>query len=144
MANGARQMPEHVQVAYKDAVDNIIFLKRQQWVATNYALLLYAILSVVSARYFSRNDVVRGWLGFFTIATFFYHLYMMNSFQRAIAKFGNRLGWIYSTYFSSEERIGLALPEPKSYWYQWEVFIGLITVSLAGAVLTAIYLFSVR
>jgi hypothetical protein len=35
-----RQMPVHVEAAYKDAVDNIIFLKRQQWVATNYALLV--------------------------------------------------------------------------------------------------------
>ena len=31
------QMPPHVQAAYKDAVDNIIFHNRQQWVATNYA-----------------------------------------------------------------------------------------------------------
>jgi hypothetical protein len=37
-----QQMPVHVEAAYKDAVDNIIFLKRQQWVATNYALLVYA------------------------------------------------------------------------------------------------------
>jgi hypothetical protein len=29
-----QQMPVHVEAAYKDAVDNIIFLKRQQWVAT--------------------------------------------------------------------------------------------------------------
>jgi hypothetical protein len=35
-----RQMPLHVEAAHKDAVDNIIFLKRQQWVATNYALLV--------------------------------------------------------------------------------------------------------
>jgi len=32
MANAERQMPGHVEAAYKDAVDNIIFLKRQQWV----------------------------------------------------------------------------------------------------------------
>ena len=38
MANAERQMPEHVGAAYRDAVDNIIFLKRQQWVAPNYAL----------------------------------------------------------------------------------------------------------
>src|SRR5215467_1163372 len=33
MANAAQQMPEHVGTAYKNAVDNIIFLKRQQWLA---------------------------------------------------------------------------------------------------------------
>jgi hypothetical protein len=35
------QMPPHVQAAYKDAVDNIIFHNRQQWVATNANLLDY-------------------------------------------------------------------------------------------------------
>jgi hypothetical protein len=48
MANAAQQMPE--QTAYKDAVDNIILLKRQQWLATNYALLVYAAIFVISAR----------------------------------------------------------------------------------------------
>src|SRR5215510_9050507 len=49
MTNAAQQMPEHVGTAYKDAVDNIIFLKRQQWLATNYALLVYAAIFVISA-----------------------------------------------------------------------------------------------
>jgi hypothetical protein len=34
MTSPERQMPAHVEAAYKDAVDNTIFLKRQQWVAT--------------------------------------------------------------------------------------------------------------
>jgi hypothetical protein len=55
MEKPERQMPAHVGAAYKDAVDNIIFLKRQQWVATNYALLVYAVIFVISAEYFSRT-----------------------------------------------------------------------------------------
>jgi hypothetical protein len=53
MANAERQMPEHVEAAYKDVVDNILFLKRQQWLATSYVLLLYAAIFVISAYYFS-------------------------------------------------------------------------------------------
>jgi hypothetical protein len=34
--------------------------------------------------------------------------------------------------------------EPRSYWHQPEVFIGLIAVSFIGAFLTTIYLWSVR
>jgi hypothetical protein len=64
MANDVRQMPEHVGAAYKDAVDNIIFLKRQQWLATNYALLVYAAIFVISAHYFSRTDFARNWLAY--------------------------------------------------------------------------------
>ena len=44
MPNAPRQMPRHVEAAYKDAVDNIVFLKRQQWVTTNYAVLIYAAI----------------------------------------------------------------------------------------------------
>jgi len=53
MADTARQMPEHVGAAYKDAADNIRFLRRQQWLATNYALLVYLAIFVISAHYFS-------------------------------------------------------------------------------------------
>jgi len=72
MANAAQQMPEHVGTAYKDAVDNIIFLKRQQWLATNYALLVYAAIFVISAHYFSRTDLARNWLGVLTIVRLLY------------------------------------------------------------------------
>ena len=52
MANAERQTPGHVAAAYRDAVDNIVFLKRQQWLATNYVLLLYVAIFVISAHYF--------------------------------------------------------------------------------------------
>src|SRR5215469_10772674 len=113
MANTERQMPEHVEAAYRDAVENILFLKRQQWLATNYVLLLYAAIFVISANYFSRTDVARNSLGVVTVCAFFIHWFMMNLFQRGIEKFRNRLGWVYRTYFSEEERAGLDLgPEP--------------------------------
>src|SRR5262245_5760694 len=104
MANGERQMPGHLKWAYRDAVDNILFLKRQQWLATNYVLLLYAAIFLISAHYFSRTDVARNWLGVITIAAFVIHWWMLHSFQRSIETFRNRLVWVYRTYFSEEER----------------------------------------
>src|SRR6266545_4420815 len=92
MANAAQQMPEHIETTYKDAVDNIIFLKRQQWLATNYALLVYAAIFIISAHYFSRTDLARNWLGGLTIATFVIHWCMLHVFQRSIEKFRDRLG----------------------------------------------------
>jgi hypothetical protein len=145
MTNTERQMPGHVNAAYRDAVDNIIFLKRQQWLATNYVLLLYVAIFVISAHYFSRTDVARNWLGVLTIGAFVIHWWMLHLLQGAIATFRIRLSWIYNTYFSAEERVGLDVqPEPKTYWYQPEVYISLMAVSFVGAVLTAIYLWSVR
>jgi hypothetical protein len=145
MAETVKQMPERLGAAYKAAVDNILFLKRQQWLATNYALLLYAAIFVISAHYFSRTDFARNWLGILTIATFFIHWYMLSVFQREVVRFRDRLSWIYSTYFNEEERAGLGAPlELRPAWYQPEVYIGLMALSFVGALLTAIYLWSVR
>jgi len=139
------QMPPHVQAAYKDAVDNVIFHNRQQWVATNYALLIYAAIFVISARFFSRTDVARGWLGFLVVLTFVYHLVTIYLLQDRVTRFRARLDWIYNTYFSRDEQAGLKLwPEPKPFLYEWIVPVGLVAVSLIAATLTMIYLFSVR
>ena len=144
MANADRQMPSHVEVAYQDAVNNLNFLRRQQWIATNYALLVYAALFVVSAAYFSRTDFARNWFGIIAIATFLLHFYMVYSFQGALDKLGARLDWIYRTYFNREEQTGLDLLRSRSSWDEWKVPIGLILVSFIGFILTATYLWSVR
>ena len=78
MVDAERQMPGHVKAAYRDAVENILFLKRQQWLATNYVLLLYVAIFVISAHYFSRTDVARNWLGVITIAPFVGHWWMLH------------------------------------------------------------------
>src|SRR5260370_19180040 len=133
------QMPPHVQAAYKDAVDNTIFHQRQQWVATNYALLIYAAAFVISAKFFSRTDVARGLLGFLVVLTFVYHLVTINLLQGTVTRFRDRLDWIYRTYFSTEEQAGLKLwPEPRPFLYEWIVPVGLVAVSLIAAILTMI------
>jgi hypothetical protein len=109
------------------------------------SLLLYLAVFLISAHYFSRTDAARNWLGVIIIVGFVVHWWMLHSFQRSIETFRNRLVWVYRTYFSEDERAGLDLRlEPRSYWYQPEAYLGLIAVSLVGAVLTAVYLWSVR
>jgi hypothetical protein len=142
MENEGRQMPEHIKLAYEDAVNNMMFFKRQQWVATNYAILVYAAIFVISAEYYSRTDFARNWLGIIAVATFFFHLYVIYSFDAAISKFRERLDWIYRTYFSGEERNNLKLFELRSPVDG--VTLGLILVSFLGLLLTAIFLWSVR
>src|SRR5262245_49183176 len=76
---------------------------------------------------------------------FVIHWWTLHSFQRSIETFRNRLAWVYRSYFSEDERAGLDLRlEPRAYWYEPEVYIGLIAISFVGAVLTAVYLWSVR
>jgi hypothetical protein len=84
-------------------------------------------------------------LGIVTLVTFVIHWYMIYVFQRAIASYRRRLNWVYQTYFSREERVGLDLPlGPTADREQWQVSTALLLVSLVGAVFTAIYLWSVR
>ena len=145
MADTTREMPRHVEIAYKEAADNILFYKRQQWMATNYAILVYALILVLSARFFSRTDMARGLLGVLTVLAFLYHLYMLRLLQDAITSFRSRLAWIYGTYFTPEERTGLNFSfEARPYLYETAVLLGLIALSTAGAAMTLIYLFSVR
>src|SRR5262249_33813322 len=108
-------------------------------------LLLYAAIFAIAAHYFSRTDVARNWLGVLTIAAIVVHWCILHLFQRSIEEYRSRLVWIYRTYFSYEERGGLELRvEPQSDGYQPEVYIGLLAVSFIGALLTAIFLWSVR
>jgi hypothetical protein len=85
-------------------------------VATNYALLVYAAIFVISAQFFQRTDFARNSLGSVAIVTFLIHRYMMFVFQRAIEKFKGRLYWIYRTYFNGEEQAGLDLPRTTIIW----------------------------
>ena len=55
-----KQMPIRVQLVYKDAVDNLMFLKRQQWLVTTYALTAYAALFAV-ARAISVSGLGKLW-----------------------------------------------------------------------------------
>jgi hypothetical protein len=36
--NGLQEMPHRIEMVYKDALDNLKFLKEQQWPITRYAL----------------------------------------------------------------------------------------------------------
>jgi len=138
-------MPNHVGCAYQDATDGMRFLQLQQWAATAFALIIYGAIFVISAHYFSRTDFARNWLGILVILTFVVHWYIVSLFQRQIDVLKRRLIWIYRTYFNGDERIGLGLEvAPRSPWSRPEAFVGLIAVSLIAALLTAIYLWSVR
>jgi hypothetical protein len=143
MANATQEMPRHVEVTYRHALNSIRFHKIQQWMATNYAILVYVGIFVLSARFFSRNDTVRGLLGVLVILTFLYHLYVLKLLQDGVKSFRLRLEWIYRTYFTADELSGLNVPLKPSLLQPVDL-LGLVAVSVIGAALTLIYLFSVR
>jgi hypothetical protein len=47
-------MPRRIELFYKDALDNLMFIKQQQWAVTRYALTAYVAL-FASARLWPQN-----------------------------------------------------------------------------------------
>jgi len=44
------ELPNHIELIYKNAEDNLRFIKQQQWSITRYALTAYSALFVVRRR----------------------------------------------------------------------------------------------
>jgi hypothetical protein len=112
---------QHVQ-AYKDATDNLIYLKREQFQITYYTWLLLAALYILSRQIKSEDTtmILKAGVGAVTGAS----ISILWAFQAAINRFRKRLGYIYATYFDETDRIGLGLDAKDSH----RGVVGLLTL----------------
>jgi hypothetical protein len=125
---------------YEDALANIMFLKQQQWMTTNYTILIYAAIFAI-ANLIPLYDWEIHVLAGFVMSSFFVSNVILDRMQRSLSKFRSRLIFINSVYFTDEERVGLnAKVEPKSYYHDWQVIVGLIGVTFFGAAVTLYFL----
>jgi hypothetical protein len=97
-------MPPQVNVAYQDAVNNLVFLKGQQWSITNYVLLAEAAIFLI-ARYpgLSTEGVDRFFLKVLAVVVSFLGIAVLWQMQASMEKFGERLANIYKRYFNNDE-----------------------------------------
>lgn len=109
-------MPPHVQTAYKDAIDNIMYSKKLMFDYTYYAVLLYGAVYALGDRIsksslpFNYRYLVFG----LVVMIFVLHTAQLLYNQHWIGELRKRLaakGGIYDTYFEPEEREGLRLGE---------------------------------
>ena len=121
--------------AYKDATDNLIYLKREQFQITYYTWLLLAALYILSkqVRPDEKATIAAGIfvVGVASIATLW-------TFQSAINQFRRRLNYIYQTYFDEADRGGMGLSAKEAHY---GVVAMLTAVCLIASVFTlkAIY-----
>jgi hypothetical protein len=99
-------MSEGVKILYKDAVDNIIFLKRQQWVITNYALVVYAAVVALAK---SANPIESTLLTLVASLACAYGTYCMVHTQLSLTKMRTRLAYVYQNFFAADERSAFEL-----------------------------------
>lgn len=98
-----KPMGANIQQAYKEACDNLMYLKKEQFQVTYYTWALLAALFLLSSS-FPRGRPILFFgafaVGILSVLTLIY-------FQRSLKKFRLRLAFIYGEYFSDEERTGL-------------------------------------
>jgi hypothetical protein len=131
--------PSRLQVFYQDCVDNIRFLKQQQWRATNYALLVYA------AAYFVRKETPlhtcygKAALTAILVVTFGINVWLLIDNYRSLSRFRSRIDWIYRNKFPSYEQTKTALdlvPKTEDPWFIWLLgFVSIVGAALVGVII---------
>jgi hypothetical protein len=129
-------MSEGVKILYKGAIDNIIFLKRQQWIITNYSLVVYAIMAALAR---NAGNVEKTILVVVALCAFGYSVACMVHTQGTMKRLRDSMSHIYQTYFSLEEREAYKLwPAPPGFWYT-PLFIGGLIAANSTALAVTVY-----
>ncbi len=130
----AAALPAHVAIVYKDAIDNLMFMKKQQWAVTNYLVAIFAGVFAFSRAIVNLGIGERIALASLITLALCYGVYLLVAIQVGMAKFRRRLAWINQSFFTEDERQSLELlPVPKSTLHNWDFLFGLIGVATIAA-----------
>ena len=131
-----QEMPNRILFVYKDALDNLKFLKEQQWPVAKYALTAYGTLfaaaKIINAPSYNGLFIAAVWL------VFLFSLVVLVSFMHGMRRFRARIRRIYENYFQVEEREALRLGQPKPFFERFGFGGGLMAVSFFGALLASL------
>jgi len=105
------EIPKRIEILYKDALDNLVFLKEQQWAITKYALTAYGAL--FAAVKILHDAAYKGLLIFAVWLVFAFSAIMLGSFTHGMRRFRRRIRRIYRRFFEREERDRFGLPSPN-------------------------------
>ena len=100
--NAALLVPsEGMKLHYKAVVDNILFLKRQQWTITNHALVLYA---AVAALVKNTTDIERTVLTGLALGGCVFSAFCIVHTQMSMTRYYRNLFELHDKYFSPDEK----------------------------------------
>jgi len=138
---------EQMAALYQDAVENLRFLKQQQWSVTNYAVLIYAAAIFLFTQDFLPKDNGKFILLAIVIATCVVNIIVVWLLQYSMRRCRDRITWVHTTQFTAGERRTLQLVsrdrwfDPMiEFWLDRIIAILLTLATLAGAVVTVVVL----
>ena len=123
--------------AYKDAVDNLIFLKKQQWQVANYFWI-----GETALLYLAKLSPTAGQLAFFQFAAALgvvFAVVTLGLLQASMKKFRTRIYYIYHQYFEPEElkKMGVSA-QKKGYFHDPIIYLMLNFVCIVAGTLVCI------
>ena len=148
MNDHANQQPdkntsEYIRLAYQSALEDIRFFKRQQWIVTNYTVLIYGALIAVSRLVKSaRNE----WLTYVVGIIAFLSLLLIIQLQCSTQKARNRKNAVKAKL--SDDLKNLLFGEPAGRTAEildkYSVFSLLGIVIIGGSILSVWVLLSLK
>src|SRR6266566_1627147 len=132
----ATEMPPHVSIVFKELFDEVKSTKRQQWIMTNYCVLILAAIYVQQLPYASPLAVITAIVGSGLLLLMQWHM----------ARSRIRLDEVHKAYFDERELRAIGLTDKEittlrdekqhylaQYLRGWEFLIVLIGVLWVGA-----------
>src|SRR5258705_9622628 len=110
----AQEMPRRIEILYRDSLDNISFIKKQEWIVAGYGLTIHA--AVVAIKHQLQPSLcLQVVLTCAAALPALYGLAVLGCYAEGLVKWRGRLDWIYANYFEEGERVHLALGQRPKY-----------------------------
>jgi hypothetical protein len=132
----ATEMSPQISIVFKELFDEVKSTKRQQWIITNYCLLILAAVYALQLPYASPLAVITAIVG----------SGLLLKMQSHLARSRIRLDKVHKTYFDEQELKAIGLTDKKikalsdekrhylaQYLHGWEFLFALIGVLWIGA-----------
>jgi len=127
-------------IVYKSISDQFDFLKKQQWAATNYVVLIYGAI-IWLGQHIEHSSLLSWVLSGVAIVTGVIGTVILTWFQCDLGRLRKRAVVANEACFSIDERQALGLkPYRYPYGRGWHVLVALILVCVIGAALATITL----
>lgn len=129
--NRMDEISKQFDTLYKDAIDNLRFLKTQEWSATNYTLVLQGAIFALIDR---AGPNMRSFLVVALIVIPAIAVLVILQAETSMAKFRNRLNYIYQHHFDARERKALGLQAKPHYLFP--ILLSGVCIFVPGVILS--------